>query len=1064
MKLPNKRPRHDSRARQSKGENQNWITLPDPDNDDSDGEVEVVQGPGTERVVARQQKKEAQQPITDLAGRFKQGKMMALGHNQQTLAALEVDSIIDKQGSKEGQPRGVLSSPDELSSEAYSKTKVPNKKVHPPSPSISNRGNIQRTKFSNSLHDTSTLKEVDHATNVIGSRLCIRRAVSGDFKYETGGVEQCSLKLGRVSHILHPTDSKGTSMKQYSYITINLMKVQDIRVSMKPNCCIVSISRSTDGTISASPKLLIEFLSPEDLEHFKQWVVMHKEGVRQTPLSIDKQYVYTPPCLWTAINAMYRDRLEKELENMMAKATKSRVVRDDDLLGDDMKLIEHNAATRTKQGESANRPHVPSRQGKTKDMMNRYGSTSQRNPAIKVQSGDRQQHDEAQRQLRATRSKLAPQENPPLEKEPPTPGWTTQNKGWETKWRNSLIFPSQGKSRATVDKEDIVRLNEGEYLNDNLIIFYLRYLQHSLEANRPDLAQRIYFQNTFFYEKLKSGRTHHGINYNSVKAWTSKVDLFSKDYIIVPINEYSHWYVAIIYNAPKLVPCPDKIEKAEAKPRESATIEEDGNGGESSTSSDDQKLDDSASSETVVPTIQIDMVNQLSRMSISSPDYLDKKAKQTAAATNPGEQKTDLRMRSHDQDTEVNLVKSDLKEDEPEALPANDNMLPKKPGKRLSAGPRKLSPDQTKIITLDSLGISHSPACSCLKQYLIAELKDKKGIEIPTPGALGMTAKGIPQQTNYCDCGLYLLGYIQEFLKDPDKFVRSLLRHDDEIAWNLEPSGLRNSIRDLIFTLQKEQQDRENAHKEEKREEKRKLRMSKKRKASVTDEQPSQQEASLAKEKDINRMTLKLPLVAKNDITEQNLADHAALTKEKVVKQHVSNPPEGEAGEAARKLFNSEVRPSSSNSEAACPIPGSFPQSPAVEKSTGTGSMMASMMASVDGAKRREAVRFVSPLYDSSRGSSPSRPMVVDDSEASQGLTQECTFGRGDPKPMVSSVEIPEDIAQPHKQDKQDTQSCHQEKTQTTSHYFAGRQPGDRMASAKLRDEPTPTDIVDISD
>lgn len=33
-----------------------------------------------------------------------------------------------------------------------------------------------------------------------------------------------------------------------------------------------------------------------------------------------------------------------------------------------------------------------------------------------------------------------------------------------------------------------------------------------------------------------------------VQRWTSKVDLFSKRYIIVPINESLHWYLAIIYN------------------------------------------------------------------------------------------------------------------------------------------------------------------------------------------------------------------------------------------------------------------------------------------------------------------------------------------------------------------------------------------------------------------------------------------------------------------------------------------------------------------------------------
>lgn len=36
--------------------------------------------------------------------------------------------------------------------------------------------------------------------------------------------------------------------------------------------------------------------------------------------------------------------------------------------------------------------------------------------------------------------------------------------------------------------------------------------------------------------------------YQSVRKWTSKFDLFQKKYIIVPINEHLHWYLAIICN------------------------------------------------------------------------------------------------------------------------------------------------------------------------------------------------------------------------------------------------------------------------------------------------------------------------------------------------------------------------------------------------------------------------------------------------------------------------------------------------------------------------------------
>ena len=34
--------------------------------------------------------------------------------------------------------------------------------------------------------------------------------------------------------------------------------------------------------------------------------------------------------------------------------------------------------------------------------------------------------------------------------------------------------------------------------------------------------------------------------YNRVKRWLRDVDIFSKDYLIVPINQTAHWYIVLI--------------------------------------------------------------------------------------------------------------------------------------------------------------------------------------------------------------------------------------------------------------------------------------------------------------------------------------------------------------------------------------------------------------------------------------------------------------------------------------------------------------------------------------
>ena len=36
------------------------------------------------------------------------------------------------------------------------------------------------------------------------------------------------------------------------------------------------------------------------------------------------------------------------------------------------------------------------------------------------------------------------------------------------------------------------------------------------------------------------------MRYDRVKRWTKNVNIFEKDFVIVPINQHSHWFVAVI--------------------------------------------------------------------------------------------------------------------------------------------------------------------------------------------------------------------------------------------------------------------------------------------------------------------------------------------------------------------------------------------------------------------------------------------------------------------------------------------------------------------------------------
>ncbi|RDA83354.1 hypothetical protein CP532_3719 [Ophiocordyceps camponoti-leonardi (nom. inval.)] len=315
--------------------------------------------------------------------------------------------------------------------------------------------------------------------------------------------------------------------------------------------------------------------------------------------------------------------------------------------------------------------------------------------------------------FRQTRNSLSAATNSlltPTVVSPKIERWTKQNPTWRERWERSLMYPATGKNRTTVDDDDIPRLDEGEFLNDNLISFYLRHLEINLEAEKPELRKKVYIFSTFFFEKLRS--TRGKINYDGVKAWTAKFDLFSYDYIIVPVNEHAHWYLAIICNVPYTlsgIPAEDGVEVIEVP---------------------EEPIDSSVASECTM-----------------------------TAAAKPSNGTT---------------PKSNLW--------------------------------QPKIITLDSLGSQHSSTTKALKEYLIEEAKDKKNAELALMPN-GMKAKDVPMQNNFCDCGLFVLGYVEEFLKDPDGNARKLLQKED-LGWEMQPWKLRTRIRELLFDLQQQQKDR----------------------------------------------------------------------------------------------------------------------------------------------------------------------------------------------------------------------------------------------------------------
>ncbi|KAJ3045203.1 hypothetical protein HDV00_011073 [Rhizophlyctis rosea] len=118
--------------------------------------------------------------------------------------------------------------------------------------------------------------------------------------------------------------------------------------------------------------------------------------------------------------------------------------------------------------------------------------------------------------------------------------------------RRGFVFPIDGKNSVAINPDDFLRLNDGEFLNDTVIEFYIKFLMNELiPRSHPQRVQETHFFNSFFYEQLarkESGKYDADAAYQRVQKWTKRIDIFSMKYIFIPINEHYHWYLALIYN------------------------------------------------------------------------------------------------------------------------------------------------------------------------------------------------------------------------------------------------------------------------------------------------------------------------------------------------------------------------------------------------------------------------------------------------------------------------------------------------------------------------------------
>ncbi|KAG0098216.1 hypothetical protein BGZ93_000818 [Podila epicladia] len=289
--------------------------------------------------------------------------------------------------------------------------------------------------------------------------------------------------------------------------------------------------------------------------------------------------------------------------------------------------------------------------------------------------------------------------------------------------KNLFVYPfkSSAKSKSiAVRQQDVDRLDDDEFLNDTLI---------ELGLNKESI-----------------------ISYDAVKSWTNKVDLFSMKYIIVPIHESMHWYLAVIVN-PHLLLC--------------------------------EEPPSSTCSSSV----------------IDSPD-----------STTPSEQATNGESVGDPDATKSRRSSTSSILEDPESLL---NQLLKRGKKEHSSPPRRSTrntpavpidvEENTMILVMDSLGGQHSSVFRTLRAYLQQELLARKNITktLGPKEVLAKYATKAPKQENYCDCGLYLLHYAEMFLKYPKQLSDNIVNKTDGATfWELSRlPKKRQDYRDLVADL-----------------------------------------------------------------------------------------------------------------------------------------------------------------------------------------------------------------------------------------------------------------------
>ncbi|XP_069060952.1 sentrin-specific protease 7 isoform X2 [Pleurodeles waltl] len=347
----------------------------------------------------------------------------------------------------------------------------------------------------------------------------------------------------------------------------------------------------------------------------------------------------------------------------------------------------------------------------------------------------------------------------------PKPGGEWQEIKVKGTVQKLIVYPPPPtKGGLGVTQEDLECLEHGEFLNDVIIDFYLKYLL--LEKIPQHLVERSHIFSSFFFRCLT--RTESNLTdenpdtspaqrrHRGVRTWTRHVDIFEKDFIFVPVNEESHWYLAVI--------CFPWLEKAVYEERKFSN--------EPQYPVKAEEQEDPARKSTVI--VFNDAYGKKEELSGNGSPHSEGNDRHTSEAASPA---------------------SKISKGQPE----------KQSGKTKTC-------KRPCILIFDSLKASSAQnTVHVLREYLEVEwnVKRKTSREFSRSSMRDFYPR-VPKQDNSSDCGVYLLQYVESFFQSPIPSFEPPLHMEQWFPRHVVRSK-REEIRNLILRLHLQQSRRNNS-------------------------------------------------------------------------------------------------------------------------------------------------------------------------------------------------------------------------------------------------------------